>query len=204
MQEKKSNVVLIGMAGAGKSTIGVLAAKALGMDFLDTDLLIQQQTGKLLQETIDEDGIDAFLAVEQVVLCGVDVKNTVVATGGSAVYSDAAMESLSREGVIVYLDVPFSQLEKRLTNVSTRGIVIKKGNTLRDVYDERLPLYRKWADITIDCSGEDMAHCSAEASYGTEAVSIKQNVKTRKADTAAKECAASVCFFGLFGRFQRE
>ena len=82
MQEKKSNVVLIGMAGAGKSTIGVLAAKALGMDFLDTDLLIQQQTGKLLQETIDEDGIDAFLAVEQVVLCGVDVKNTVVATGG--------------------------------------------------------------------------------------------------------------------------
>ena len=83
MQEKKSNVVLIGMAGAGKSTIGVLAAKALGMDFLDTDLLIQQQTGKLLQETIDEDGIDAFLAVEQVVLCGVDVKNTVVATGGS-------------------------------------------------------------------------------------------------------------------------
>ena len=160
MQEKKSNVVLIGMAGAGKSTIGVLAAKALGMDFLDTDLLIQQQTGKLLQETIYEDGIDAFLAVEQVVLCGVDVKNTVVATGGSAVYSDAAMESLSREGVIVYLDVPFSQLEKRLTNVSTRGIVIKKGNTLRDVYDERLPLYRKWADITIDCSGEDMAHCT--------------------------------------------
>ena len=160
MQEKKSNVVLIGMAGAGKSTIGVLAAKALGMDFLDTDLLIQQQTGKLLQETIDEDGIDAFLAVEQVVLCGVDVKNTVVATGGSAVYSDAAMESLSREGVIVYLDVPFSQLEKRLTNVSTRGIVIKHGNTLRDVYDERLPLYRKWADVTIDCSGEDMAHCT--------------------------------------------
>ena len=150
MQEKKSNVVLIGMAGAGKSTIGVLAAKALGMDFLDTDLLIQQQTGKLLQETIDEDGIDAFLAVEQVVLCGVDVKNTVVATGGSAVYSDAAMESLSREGVIVYLDVPFSQLEKRMpADLYDRGIAVPAGTPLREIYEERCVLYARYADLIV-------------------------------------------------------
>ena len=145
------NIILIGMAGAGKSTLGVLLAKAQGMDFLDSDILIQKNDGRKLQEILDSDGMDAFLKIEEDVLCGIDVENTVIATGGSAVYSKIAMEHLKERGIVVYLDVPFPELQKRLTNIKTRGIAIRPGYTLQDVFNERLALYKKYAHITVDC-----------------------------------------------------
>ena len=168
MQNRKSNVVLTGMSGAGKSTIGVLAAKALGMDFVDTDLLIQQQEGRLLQEIIDRDGIDRFLEIEEDVLVRAAGRytRTVIATGGSAVYSDKAMRALGGSGVIVYLDVPCAEILRRLQNITTRGIVLRHGNTFEDAYNERLPLYRKYSELTIDCAKEDIEQSVREVVDG--------------------------------------
>lgn len=153
---KKSNIVLIGMPGAGKSTIGVVLAKTAALEFVDTDLLIQKQTGKKLQEIIDNDGIDAFLKVESEVISKVDCKSSVIATGGSAVFSETAMNNLRRDGIIVYLDVPLEEIKRRVDNITTRGIAMKSGETLETVYNERLPLYKKYADITVNC--EDTEH----------------------------------------------
>lgn len=150
------NIVLTGMSGAGKSTLGVLLAKALGMDFIDTDIMIQQKDGRLLQQILDADGIDAFLRIEEDVVSGLQADNSVIATGGSVVYSEKAMAALRRNGTVVYLFVPYDELAKRITNITTRGIVMKKGHTLKDVYDERLPLYRKYSDMTVDCSATDI------------------------------------------------
>ena len=147
------NIVLIGMSGAGKSTLGVLLAKALGKDFLDTDILIQQKDGRLLQSIIDSDGNAFFLDLEERVVCSVDARNSVIATGGSVVYSDAAMKSLKKNATVVYLHVDFEEIEKRLKNITSRGIVFRNAGTLRQVYDERLELYRKYADLTVDCTG---------------------------------------------------
>lgn len=148
---KKSNIVLIGMPGAGKSTVGVVLAKTAALEFVDTDLLIQNQTGKKLQEIIDSDGIDAFLKIEGEVISKIHCKNSVIATGGSAVFSESAMNNLSRDGVTVYLDVPLNEIKRRVDNITTRGIAMKSGETLETVYNERLPLYRKYADITVNC-----------------------------------------------------
>ena len=147
---KKSNIVLIGMPGAGKSTVGVVLAKTAALEFVDTDLLIQKQTGRKLQEIIDNDGIDAFLKIEGEVISKVDCKNSVIATGGSAVFSEIAMNNLRRDGVIVFLDVPLAEIKRRVDNITTRGIAMKPGETLETVYNERLPLYKKYADITVD------------------------------------------------------
>ena len=152
----KDNIVLIGMPGAGKSTLGVLLAKALGMGFLDTDIVIQQREGRVLQDIIDRDGVDVFLNCEQRAICSVDVYSCVVATGGSAVYSDEAMHHLSRNGTIVFLRAPYEEISRRLRDISTRGVVLKNGADLRQTYDERAPLYEKYADITVDCSEESM------------------------------------------------
>jgi shikimate kinase len=156
---KYGNIILTGMAGAGKSTIGVLLAKRLGMDFVDTDIVLQQSTGRLLQEILDEDGVRHFLEIEEAVVSGLHVTNCVVATGGSVVYSKKAMTALGKEGKIFYLSVAYEELVQRLTNISTRGIVMKKGKTLVDVYKERLPLYKKYADFTIACSGAGIETC---------------------------------------------
>ena len=156
------NIVLIGMPGSGKSTLGVLLAKALGMDFVDADILIQQRRGMLLQDIIDTDGIDAFLALEADVLSSLELSDSVISTGGSAVYSDAAMKALRRNGVTVYLSVPYSEIHRRIKNITTRGIVLREGKTLRDTYDERLPLYERYADLTIDCTGRDIEQCTQE------------------------------------------
>ncbi len=147
------NIILIGMPGAGKSTLGVLLAKAMGKFFIDTDIIIQQKTKRLLQDIIDNDGTEAFLSLEEEILLSVDEENTVIATGGSAVYSEKAMEHFKENGTVVYLHVDFSEIEKRVTNITTRGIVLKNGKSLSDAFDERKPLYDRYADITIDCTG---------------------------------------------------
>ncbi len=146
------NIVLIGMPGAGKSTIGVLLAKALKMPFTDTDLLIQQQENSYLQEIIDRSGIDEFLKIEEKVIMGLNVKKHVIATGGSVIYSDTAIRHLKACGVLVFLNTKLYQLERRLKNSATRGIAMKDGQTLAMLYDERMPLYKKYADLEIDCS----------------------------------------------------
>ncbi len=147
-----SNIVLIGMPGAGKSTIGVLLAKALGKTFLDTDLLIQAKEKRLLQEIIDRHGIERFLEIEEAVIISLQVKDTVVATGGSAIYSDKAIEHLKQNGVAVYLRLTYEEIEQRIKNMASRGIVIGAGQSLHDLYRERTPKYEKNADLIIDCS----------------------------------------------------
>lgn len=156
------NIVLVGMSGAGKSTLGVLLAKALGMDYVDTDIIIQHHEGRLLQEIIDNDGIDKFTQIEEKTVSELQLKNCIIATGGSVVYSEKAMSHLKQHGQVIYLHVPFEEIVRRLTDVTTRGIVIKKGNSLREVYEERVPLYLKYSDITVDCSNKDIEQCAGE------------------------------------------
>ena len=151
-----NNIILIGMAGCGKSTVGVLLAKMSGLKFIDSDLLIQEKAGKRLFEIIADQGVDHFLKIENEVNSSIEVSDTVIATGGSAVYCNEAMEHLKSIGTVVYIKVPFEEIEKRITNFSTRGIVAKNGSTLRELYDERCPLYEKYADITVECNGLDL------------------------------------------------
>ena len=146
------NIVLIGMPGAGKSTAGVLLAKALRMPFIDTDLLIQKQENCYLQELLDLRGLDGFIKIEEDIVLGLDVESHVIATGGSVIYSDAAIRHLKTHGIVVFLDTKMYQLVRRLKNAKTRGIAMKYGQTLEALYSERVPLYRKYADIEIDCS----------------------------------------------------
>ena len=143
------NVVLIGMPTAGKSTVGVILAKLLAYDFIDTDLLIQRREGKSLSGIIDERGIDAFLAAEEAACLSLDVNRTVIATGGSVVYGDAAMGHLKALGRVVYLDVGYETLQERLRDVHDRGVVLREGQSIRDLYDERERLYRRYADVTV-------------------------------------------------------
>lgn len=152
-----NNIILIGMAGCGKSTLGVLLAKSLGMNFLDTDLVIQQREGKRLQEIINNDGLEYFRRAEDSALLSVNVDDTVIATGGSAVYYDDAMVHLKSGGKCIWLSLPFDEIEHRIRNIKTRGIAIAPGKTLFDVFEERQPLYKKYADIIVDCnsSAED-------------------------------------------------
>ena len=145
----KDNIVLIGMPGVGKSTVGVILAKMIGYQFIDADLLIQKQEGKLLHEIIAEKGTDGFIEIEESVNASIEASHTIIATGGSVVYGKKAMEHLSRIGTVVYLKVPYDTLEKRLEDIKGRGVVLKEGQTLRTLYDERTPLYEKYADIEI-------------------------------------------------------
>lgn len=146
------NIVLIGMPGAGKSTVGVILAKTAGMHFIDTDIVLQKKSGRLLQEIIDEEGPGAFLKTEEEMILSLRSRDAVIATGGSVVFSGRAMEHLKRDGVVIYLKISFEEMEGRLNNITTRGIVLHKGESLRDMYNGRVPLYEKYADITIDCS----------------------------------------------------
>ena len=145
----RDNIILIGMPGVGKSTIGVILAKVLGYRFVDADLEIQQQEGKLLAQIIDEVGTEGFIQVENRVNASLDVSRTVVATGGSVIYGQEAMEHLRSIGTVVYLQVPYSVIEKRLSDIKGRGVVLKEGQTLYDLYMERTPLYEKYADLCI-------------------------------------------------------
>lgn len=158
---KRDNIVLIGMPGAGKSTLGVLVAKALNYRFLDTDLRIQEYTGQLLYETIRDKGMEEFLKIEENVLLQLDCSRTIIATGGSAVYGKKAMKHLSSLGTIVYLSLPYEEIEQRVNNITTRGIAMQEGKTLRDVYEERVALYEKYADDIICCEGRSIEECVA-------------------------------------------
>ncbi len=147
------NIILIGMPGCGKSTAGVLLAKTLGYSFLDTDLLLQQRAGKKLYEIIRDDGMDAFLQLENDTVAALeDVDRMVIATGGSVVLGEAAMERLDKMGQIVYLQLPLSQIQQRISNIKTRGIAMSPGENLGDVYGRRVPLYEQYADITVSAA----------------------------------------------------
>ena len=148
-----NNVILIGMPGAGKSTVGVVLAKRLGWRFLDSDLVIQEKCGKLLYQLIEERGEAGFLMLENEINASITAEGAVIATGGSAVYGKEAMRHFREIGQIVYLKLPFEELEQRLGDLHERGVVLKKGYTLRDLYEERIPLYEKYADITVDEEG---------------------------------------------------
>lgn len=149
----KSNIVLIGMPGVGKSTIGVILAKIIGYHFLDSDLVIQDREKRLLHQIISEEGTEVFLKIENEVNASLDVKRTIIATGGSVVYGEDAMEHLKEIGEIVYLKADYPTIQKRLGNLEKRGVALKPGQTLQDLYDERTKLYEKYADVTVDEQG---------------------------------------------------
>ena len=159
---QRSNIILIGMAGAGKSTTGVVVAKIMQKDFIDGDLVIQTVTGRGLQDIIDSEGNDAFRKIENQVLCGIDAENAVIAPGGSAIYYPQAMAHLREKGVVVYLHVPLQEIQRRLTNLATRGVTLAEGQTIADLYNERMPLYEKYADIRIDTEGNTLEETVAK------------------------------------------
>ena len=144
------NIILIVMPGAGKSTVGVVLAKSLGYNFIDSDLVIQAETGKRLFEIIEEEGIDGFLAVENQINAKLQTHHAVIATGGSVIYGEEAMEHLKSIGKVVYLKVSYESLRKRLGDLLKRGVAIRNGSTLLDLYNERVPMYERYADITVD------------------------------------------------------
>ncbi|MCD8021198.1 MAG: AAA family ATPase [Clostridiales bacterium] len=146
----KDNIILIGMPGVGKSTIGVILAKEAGYQFVDADLLIQQRERKLLKEIIAENGVDGFLSIENQVNASIDVERSVIATGGSAVYGQEAMDHFKEMGHVVYLKCSYPVLRRRLSDLRDRGVVLKDGQTLRDIYEERRVLYEKYADIIVE------------------------------------------------------
>lgn len=147
------NIVLIGMPGCGKSTVGVVLAKNLAMEFIDSDLMIQREMGMRLSEIIDRYGDDGFREIENRVNSGIQAENSVIATGGSVVYGEEAMAHLKSIGTVVYLKLSYPQVEDRLGDLHARGVSVKPGQTLRDLYDERCPLYERWADIVVPCDG---------------------------------------------------
>lgn len=143
------NIVLIGMPGVGKSTVGVILAKILNYDFVDCDLVIQKKTHKLLCEIIKENGTDGFIKIENQIIASLKLEKTVIATGGSAVYGKEAMENLKKNSVVVYLELELNSLKKRLSDIKNRGVVIKDGQSIDELFCEREALYKKYADITV-------------------------------------------------------
>lgn len=153
MTKKSSNIVLIGMPGAGKSTVGPLLAQSILRDFLDTDLVIQASQKRTLQDIVNTDGQAALRQIEEEVLLSLACQHHVIATGGSAVYSEQGMMHLKAGGIVIFLNVDLATLESRVDNFNTRGLVKRADQTLTQLFDERLPLYRKYTDITINCAG---------------------------------------------------
>lgn len=153
MLSKSNNIILIGMPGSGKSTVGVVLAKELGYSFLDSDLLIQQRAGRKLQTILDQSGQKGFLELEEEVNCSIEVERTVIATGGSVIYGPKAMAHLSQLGRIIHLDLSPAALEARLANLRTRGVVMQPGQTIADLYRARTPLYQQYAHKTIQTDG---------------------------------------------------
>lgn len=152
---KKDNIVLIGMPSSGKSTVGVVLAKALGMKFLDTDLVIQEREGELLQNIINFKGLDYFKKAEENAILSLNLsEKAIISTGGSAIYSEKAMEHLKQNGKVFYLKLSYNSIVERLNNLDTRGVAIEKGQSLKALYEERTPLYENFADVIVDCEGK--------------------------------------------------
>jgi len=158
----KSNIILIGMPGCGKSTVGVVLAKNMGYRFLDSDICIQEQEKRLLHEIITQEGLEGFLAIENRTNASLDVNKHVIATGGSAVYGEEAMSHLGKIGTIVYLKLPYEDIKERLGDLVKRGVALKEGQTLFGLYEERIPLYEKYAEITVDCHEKAIREIVAE------------------------------------------
>ena len=150
----KPNITMIGMPSSGKSTVGVLLAKRLGFSFVDVDIVIQEKEGRLLKEIIADEGMDGFLKAEDRINAGLDVKMSVIAPGGSIIYGEKAMKHLKEISEVVYLKMSYEEMEKRIGNVVDRGVALKPGFTLRDLYNERVPYYERYADIVIDEEGK--------------------------------------------------
>ncbi len=157
-----NNIIFIGMPGVGKSTIGVVLAKRLGMQFIDSDLKIQEVEKKLLHEIISEKGLDGFLEVENQVNAALEVENCIIATGGSAVFGKEAMDHFAEIGVIIYLSLPYDEIEERLGDLTQRGVALKEGQTLRQLFDYRQPFYEKYAQITVDCHAKQIREIVSE------------------------------------------
>lgn len=159
---EKDNIILIGMPGAGKSTVGVVLAKKLGYAFVDSDLVIQEKYGRLLHELIEENGVEGFWKIENDVNVSLDTHKSIIATGGSAVYGAEAMEHLRTIGTVVYLQLPYEEVADRLGDLNARGVTLLPGQTLKDLYEERTPLYEKYAHVVISCSGKMLREIVAE------------------------------------------
>ncbi len=153
---KQKNIVLIGMPGAGKSTVGVVLAKKLGFAFLDSDLVIQSREGRLLHEIIEEQGVEKFWSIEEEANLSIDAVRTVIATGGSVIYGSKAMEHLGKNGIIIYLKLSCRKIAGRLGDLNERGVTLREGQTLETLYEERTPLYEKYAHITMDCENHSI------------------------------------------------
>ena len=151
MTQTPSNLVLIGMPGSGKSTVGVILAKKTSRDFVDTDIVIQRSLHRTLQDIVDKEGQTVFRKIEEEVLLGLSIRNYVIATGGSAIYSDHAMTHLKSDGILIFLDVDFAILESRVCDFNSRGIAKRQDQSFAELFVERSALYTKYADIGIKC-----------------------------------------------------
>lgn len=151
------NIILIGMPGSGKSSVGVVLAKALGYGFLDADLLIQEREGALLQEILNSRGVEAFLDAESEAIRSIDCRRTVIAPGGSCVCREDAMEHLKALGRVVYLELSLDEVLSRIHNLASRGIALQPGQTIADVYNYRVPLYERYADCRVQADGQTLA-----------------------------------------------
>ena len=160
---KRNNVILIGMPGCGKSTVGVVAAKILGYDFVDCDIVIQNKYSKRLWELIEEHGCEGFIRLEDEVLSALDCNGSVIATGGSAVYGERAMKRMKELGTVVYLRLSLEAVREHIGSTGTsRGVVYRNGSDLASLYAERIPLYERYADVTVDCNGLTVTRAAKE------------------------------------------
>lgn len=162
---EQNNIILIGMPGAGKSTVGVVLAKRLGFHFIDTDLLIQARERKRLQQIIDSQGLEYFRHVEEQVLLNLQLEHNIIATGGSVIYYQSGLSALNQTGHTIYLEVPLQALQQRIADMGQRGLVMAKGQTFEQLYNERTPLYEKYAELIIHCDRLNTEQVAAQIEH---------------------------------------
>ena len=185
---KKTNITLIGMPASGKSSVGVVLAKRLGKKFVDTDIVIQEKYGKLLKELIEEHGDEGFREIEDEVNAGLDLDNSIISPGGSVVYGEKAMQHLKEISVIIYLELSYTAIKSRLGDLRERGITLKEGQSLKDLYLERVPLYEKYADITVNEMKKSLAKTIDEICERLgEKPKKKRNFKSKRVPFAPKD-----------------